>query len=309
MATAAGASRRCCRPRSSTRTRRSAAGALADAVAGATSPGGGAGAVTRPLDWTAGSPPSSRRPAPSCSWLDGAGRAVRGRTVPRARRAASGGSDPVGRQLDAGPRHGRLAARGRAGPARARQPRRQRHRRRRLDGARPAAVAEGPVVLVVGDLSFLHDLGALVAARLHATNLLVVLVNNDGGGIFSFLPQAANGGAGRRAAGPLRGAVRDAPRNRAAADRRGVRVQAPRRGAAATTICGPPSTRRWAARACGWSSCGRTGRATPSCTGRRPPPWRRRWPHWSVRGPRDPYPRRRRRGMSCGPVATARRSC
>ena len=53
-----------------------------------------------------------------------------------------------------------------------------------------AAVAAGPVVLVVGDVSFLHDLGALVSARLHAANLLVILVNNDGGGIFSLLPQA-----------------------------------------------------------------------------------------------------------------------
>jgi 2-succinyl-5-enolpyruvyl-6-hydroxy-3-cyclohexene-1-carboxylate synthase len=54
-----------------------------------------------------------------------------------------------------------------------------------------AAVHHGPVVLVVGDLSFLHDLNALVAARLHGLPLTVVLVNNDGGGIFSFLPQAA----------------------------------------------------------------------------------------------------------------------
>lgn len=54
-----------------------------------------------------------------------------------------------------------------------------------------AAVASGPVALVVGDLSFLHDLNAFVAARLHDLSLTVVLVNNDGGGIFSFLPQAA----------------------------------------------------------------------------------------------------------------------
>jgi 2-succinyl-5-enolpyruvyl-6-hydroxy-3-cyclohexene-1-carboxylate synthase len=59
-----------------------------------------------------------------------------------------------------------------------------------------AAVAEGPVVLVVGDVSFLHDLGALVTARLHAPNLLVVLVNNDGGGIFSLLPQARTAAPG-----------------------------------------------------------------------------------------------------------------
>jgi len=54
-----------------------------------------------------------------------------------------------------------------------------------------AAVASGPVALVVGDLSFLHDLNAFVAARLHRLSLTIVLVNNDGGGIFSFLPQAA----------------------------------------------------------------------------------------------------------------------
>jgi 2-succinyl-5-enolpyruvyl-6-hydroxy-3-cyclohexene-1-carboxylate synthase len=52
-----------------------------------------------------------------------------------------------------------------------------------------AAVADGPVALVVGDISFLHDLNALVAAKLHALSATIVLVNNDGGGIFSFLPQ------------------------------------------------------------------------------------------------------------------------
>lgn len=46
-------------------------------------------------------------------------------------------------------------------------------------------------VLVIGDLSFFHDLNGLLAARLHRLNLTIVLINNDGGGIFSFLPQAA----------------------------------------------------------------------------------------------------------------------
>ncbi len=54
-----------------------------------------------------------------------------------------------------------------------------------------AATETGPVVLVVGDLSFLHDLNALVAAKLHRLSATIVLINNDGGGIFSFLPQAA----------------------------------------------------------------------------------------------------------------------
>jgi len=53
-----------------------------------------------------------------------------------------------------------------------------------------AAVAGGPVALVVGDVSFLHDLNALLAAKLHGLSATIVLVNNDGGGIFSFLPQA-----------------------------------------------------------------------------------------------------------------------
>ena len=56
-----------------------------------------------------------------------------------------------------------------------------------------AAASEAPVALVVGDVSFLHDLNALVAARLHGLSATIVLVNNDGGGIFSFLPQAQPG--------------------------------------------------------------------------------------------------------------------
>ncbi len=56
-----------------------------------------------------------------------------------------------------------------------------------------SAAGRGPTVLVVGDLSFLHDVGALQIAARHRLPLLVVVVNNDGGGIFSFLPQAALG--------------------------------------------------------------------------------------------------------------------
>ncbi len=56
-----------------------------------------------------------------------------------------------------------------------------------------AAVGNSRVALLVGDLSFLHDLGGLQIAARHGLDLLVVLVNNDGGGIFSFLPQAGLG--------------------------------------------------------------------------------------------------------------------
>jgi 2-succinyl-5-enolpyruvyl-6-hydroxy-3-cyclohexene-1-carboxylate synthase len=53
-----------------------------------------------------------------------------------------------------------------------------------------SAAGLGPVVLVIGDISFYHDLNGLLAAHRHGLDLLVVLMNNDGGGIFSFLPQA-----------------------------------------------------------------------------------------------------------------------
>ncbi|MEO7019567.1 MAG: 2-succinyl-5-enolpyruvyl-6-hydroxy-3-cyclohexene-1-carboxylic-acid synthase [Ktedonobacteraceae bacterium] len=57
-------------------------------------------------------------------------------------------------------------------------------------GASAAGDPAEPVVLVIGDLSFYHDLNGLLAAKLHHLNLTIVLVNNNGGGIFSFLPQA-----------------------------------------------------------------------------------------------------------------------
>lgn len=57
-------------------------------------------------------------------------------------------------------------------------------------GIAAARDGDAPTVLVIGDLSFYHDLNGLLAARLHGVDLTVVLVNNDGGGIFSFLPQA-----------------------------------------------------------------------------------------------------------------------
>ena len=49
---------------------------------------------------------------------------------------------------------------------------------------------EYPVVLVLGDLSFYHDMNGLLAAKLYGLKATIILLNNDGGGIFSFLPQA-----------------------------------------------------------------------------------------------------------------------
>jgi 2-succinyl-5-enolpyruvyl-6-hydroxy-3-cyclohexene-1-carboxylate synthase len=53
-----------------------------------------------------------------------------------------------------------------------------------------AAGGEGPVVLLTGDVALAHDVGGLLAARRLRLPLTVVLLNNDGGGIFHFLPVA-----------------------------------------------------------------------------------------------------------------------
>jgi 2-succinyl-5-enolpyruvyl-6-hydroxy-3-cyclohexene-1-carboxylate synthase len=53
-----------------------------------------------------------------------------------------------------------------------------------------AAATGGPVALLIGDVALLHDIGGLIAARRLELNLTIVLLNNDGGGIFHFLPVA-----------------------------------------------------------------------------------------------------------------------
>jgi 2-succinyl-5-enolpyruvyl-6-hydroxy-3-cyclohexene-1-carboxylate synthase len=55
-----------------------------------------------------------------------------------------------------------------------------------------AAAGLGPVVGFLGDLAFLHDASSLVrpATPSPPTSCTLVVVDNDGGGIFDFLPQA-----------------------------------------------------------------------------------------------------------------------
>ncbi|MCG1021907.1 2-succinyl-5-enolpyruvyl-6-hydroxy-3-cyclohexene-1-carboxylic-acid synthase [Sutcliffiella horikoshii] len=63
-----------------------------------------------------------------------------------------------------------------------------------IDGVVSTALAASTVyenlVLVIGDLSFYHDMNGLLAAKLQKLNVIIVLINNNGGGIFSFLPQS-----------------------------------------------------------------------------------------------------------------------
>ena len=53
-----------------------------------------------------------------------------------------------------------------------------------------SAAVSGPMVLVTGDISLYHDMNGLLAAGRHGLQATIVLLHNDGGGIFSFLPQA-----------------------------------------------------------------------------------------------------------------------
>ena len=46
------------------------------------------------------------------------------------------------------------------------------------------------VTLMIGDVAFLHDLNSLRLSRTLDTPFVIVVLNNDGGGIFSFLPIA-----------------------------------------------------------------------------------------------------------------------
>ena len=170
--------------------------ALADALdAGDRPPGGGRlrPAPARPgrwLDeWLAADRAADRamrdwlaRVTDAGETFEGAPFAVLGDVLPDGAVLWASSSMPV-RDLDgwlpAGPRHVRpLANRGANG----------------IDGvvssALGAAATGARVVLVVGDLALLHDLAGLVAARLHRLAATIVVVNNDGGGIFSFLPQA-----------------------------------------------------------------------------------------------------------------------
>jgi 2-succinyl-5-enolpyruvyl-6-hydroxy-3-cyclohexene-1-carboxylate synthase len=64
-----------------------------------------------------------------------------------------------------------------------------------IDGTLSSALGaawgcDQPMLLICGDLAFYHDLNGLMAVKKYNINLTVILLNNDGGGIFEMLPIA-----------------------------------------------------------------------------------------------------------------------
>ncbi len=53
-----------------------------------------------------------------------------------------------------------------------------------------AQSSERPATVILGDLALLHDINSLAAVAHAQQPIVIVVVNNDGGGIFSFLPVA-----------------------------------------------------------------------------------------------------------------------
>ena len=55
-------------------------------------------------------------------------------------------------------------------------------------GIAAASHGRSPIVAVVGDVAFYHDMNGLFAVAKHRLDIVFVVINNDGGGIFHMLP-------------------------------------------------------------------------------------------------------------------------
>ena len=60
-----------------------------------------------------------------------------------------------------------------------------------LSTALGLALSTGPTAVLIGDIAFVHDSNALAGLAHRGADLRIIVVDNNGGGIFSFLPQAA----------------------------------------------------------------------------------------------------------------------
>ncbi|MFQ3544726.1 2-succinyl-5-enolpyruvyl-6-hydroxy-3-cyclohexene-1-carboxylic-acid synthase [Halobacillus rhizosphaerae] len=58
-----------------------------------------------------------------------------------------------------------------------------------ISSALGAASSGKQVTLLLGDVSFFHDMNGLLLAKQKNLSITIVVINNDGGGIFSYLPQ------------------------------------------------------------------------------------------------------------------------
>jgi 2-succinyl-5-enolpyruvyl-6-hydroxy-3-cyclohexene-1-carboxylate synthase len=68
-----------------------------------------------------------------------------------------------------------------------------------IDGVLSTAIgvalgSGAPTTCLIGDVALLHDSSALIGLATRGIDLTIVVVDNDGGGIFSFLPQATSPG-------------------------------------------------------------------------------------------------------------------
>ena len=66
-----------------------------------------------------------------------------------------------------------------------------------IDGVMATAIgvaigSAAPTCVLLGDVAFCHDLSSLTALRSRHLDLVIVVTDNDGGAIFSFLPQATS---------------------------------------------------------------------------------------------------------------------